>query len=62
MKYTISNNPSPSGDELFNDPENIAVVLRGMEEARNGMAAPCTDEDIRQMLGIFVNKTCTERK
>lgn len=32
----VSENPSPSGDSWFNDPENIASVNRGIEDIKAG--------------------------
>lgn len=32
----VSENPSPSGDPWFNDPENMASVMRGIDEMKAG--------------------------
>lgn len=47
---TVYENPSPSGDPWFDDPENIAMVMRGMEDAKAGRGREVTAEEIRKMI------------
>lgn len=48
----ISENPSPSGDSWFNDPENIASVKRGMEDIKSGRCRAYSMDEIRGLLGV----------
>ena len=43
----VSENPSPSGDPWFNDPENIASVKRGMEDIKAGRCRAYSMDEIR---------------
>lgn len=45
-------NPSPSGDPWFDDPENMAIFLRGVEEERQGLSTEHTIEELREMIGL----------
>ena len=36
LSIEVSTNPSPSGDPWFDDPENMASVMRGIEDAKQG--------------------------
>lgn len=47
-----NDNPSPSGDEWFDDPENIAMVKEGIAQADKGLATPCSDTEIKELLGL----------
>lgn len=48
----VHENPSPSGDEWFNDPENIASLERGLKEANEGKGRIYTADEIKKMLGL----------
>lgn len=48
----VSENPSPSGDPWFNDPENIASVKRGMEDIKAGRCRAYSMDEIRELLGV----------
>ncbi|MBD5188247.1 MAG: hypothetical protein HDR46_03995 [Bacteroides sp.] len=48
----VKENPSPSGDDWFNDPENMASVKRGMAEMKAGKGKAYTIEEIRGLLGV----------
>lgn len=48
----VSENPSPSGDPWFNDPENIASVKRGIAEMKAGKGKAYSMDEIRELLGI----------
>ena len=48
----MTDNPSPSGDPWWDDPQNVAKVDRALEQKRQGLGKVCTREEIRQMLGL----------
>ncbi|MDE6513753.1 MAG: hypothetical protein K2L05_06180 [Muribaculaceae bacterium] len=48
----VKENPSPSGDPWFNDPENMASVKRGIAEMKAGKGKAYTIEEIRDLLGV----------
>lgn len=48
----VSENPSPSGDPWFNDPENIASLNRGIAEMKAGKGRAYSMEEIRELLGV----------
>lgn len=48
----VSENPSPSGDSWFNDPENLEAVERGREDVRTGKCRAYSMDEIRQLLGV----------
>ena len=48
----VKENPSPSGDDWFNDPENMASVKRGMAEMKAGKGKAYTIVEIRGLLGV----------
>lgn len=48
----VKENPSPWGDDWFNDPENMASVKRGMAEMKAGKGKAYTIEEIRGLLGV----------
>lgn len=50
VSVEVKENPSPSGDPWFNDPENIALVMRGIEDAKAGRGREVTAEEIRKMI------------
>lgn len=52
LSVEVSTNPSPSGDPWFDDPENMASVMRGIEEAKQGKAKVYTIDEIKNMLGV----------
>ncbi|KAA6330156.1 hypothetical protein EZS27_021108 [termite gut metagenome] len=39
----LSENPSPSGDTWFDDPENMASVMRGIEDIKAGRVTKIED-------------------
>ena len=47
---TFYENPSPSGDPWFDNPENMAMVMRGIDDAKHGRCREVTPEEIRKML------------
>lgn len=48
----VSENPSPSGDPWFNDPENIASLDRGIEDIKAGRCRAYSMDEIRKLLGV----------
>ena len=48
----VSENPSPSGDPWFNDPENIASLNRGVAELKAGKGRAYSMDEIRELLGV----------
>lgn len=48
----ISENPSPSGDAWFDDPDNMASVKRGLEEMKAGKGSAFSIEDIKEILDV----------
>lgn len=48
----VNENPSPSGDPWFNDPENMASVRRGMEDIKAGRCRAYTMDEIQTLLGV----------
>lgn len=52
VSVTVIESPSPSGDEWFDNQENIASVKRGVEEMDSGKCRPFTMDEIRERLGV----------
>ncbi len=52
VSVEVSENPSPSGDTWFDDPENMASVHRGIEEMKAGKGRVYTMDEIRTLLGV----------
>lgn len=52
LSIEVSENPSPSGDPWFDDPENMTSVRRGMAEMKAGKGKAYSMEEIRELLGI----------
>lgn len=48
----VNENPSPSGDPWFNDPENMASVRRGIAEQKAGKGRAYSMDEIRDLLGL----------
>ena len=48
----VNENPSPSGDTWFNNPENMASVRRGLAEMREDKGKAFSMDEIREMLGV----------
>jgi len=45
-------NPSPSNDPWFDDPENMKKVLRGIQECKEGKAVERSVAEIEEFFGI----------
>jgi hypothetical protein len=52
VSVEVSENPSPSGDPWFNDPENMASVRRGIEDIKAGRCRAYSMDEIRELLGV----------
>ena len=52
ISVEVSENPSPSGDPWFNDPENIASLNRGIAEMKAGKGRAYSMDEIRELLGV----------
>lgn len=52
VSIEVSENPSPSGDSWFDDPENMASVQRGIAEMKAGKGRAYSMDEIRELLGV----------
>ncbi|MDE6269488.1 MAG: hypothetical protein K2M12_01370 [Muribaculaceae bacterium] len=52
VSVEVSENPSPSGDTWFNDPENMATVRRGIEDIQAGRCRAYSMKEIRDLLDV----------
>ncbi len=52
ISVEVSENPSPSGDQWFNNSEHIASIKRGIEEMEAGKGRAYSMEEIRNLLGV----------
>ena len=52
VNIDISANPSPSGDEWFDDPDNIASVERGLAQYQAGQGRQITSAQLKADLGL----------
>lgn len=52
LNVETSTSPSPSGDTWFDDPENMASVMRGIEDAEQGRKKAYTMDELRNLLGV----------
>lgn len=48
----VTENPSPSGDAWFEDPDNLASIDRGMAQMQAGLGKAYSMEEIRDLLGV----------
>jgi hypothetical protein len=48
----VHENPSPSGDEWFENAENLDSVRRGIQEMNEGKGKTFTTDEIRDRLGV----------
>lgn len=47
-----SENPSPSGDVWFDNPENLAEVREGIAQYHKGETQTCSLDEVRERLGL----------
>lgn len=52
VSVEVSENPSPSGDPWFDDPENLAELDEGIRQHKEGKTKAYSMEEIRAMLGL----------
>ncbi len=52
VSVEINENPSPTGDEWFNDPENTDSIKRGISEFEAGKGRVYTTDEIKSLLGL----------
>lgn len=52
ITVNVSDNPSPSGDIWFDNPDNMASVRRGIAEQKAGKGRAYTMDEIRSLLGV----------
>lgn len=52
MVVEANDNPSPSGDTWFDDPENMASVQRGISDMKAENTKAYSIEEIRQLLSV----------
>lgn len=50
LSVEVSTNPSPSGDQWFENPGNMASVMRGIEDVKQGRTKAYTMDEIRNLL------------
>lgn len=52
LNVEVSTNPSPSGDKWFDSPDNMASVMRGIDDIKQGRAKAYSMDEIRDLLGV----------
>lgn len=52
LSIEVSANPSPSGDLWFDDPDNVASVMRGVDEMKAGKGTAYSMDELRTLLGV----------
>ena len=52
VSIDIHENPSPSGDGWFADPENIVSIEKGISQMKAGEGKVYTIDEIREKLGV----------
>lgn len=52
ISVEVTENPSPSGDTWFNDPENMASVKRGIDDIKAGHSKAYSMDEIKELLGV----------
>ena len=52
ISVEVHENPSPSGDEWFEDAENMESVRQGIQEMNDGHGKAYTMDEIRKSLGV----------
>ena len=52
ISVEVHENPSHSGDEWFEDPDNMKSVRRGIQEMNEGQGRVYTMDEIRKSLGV----------
>lgn len=52
VEIIVRENPSPSGDAWWNNPENTAIVDRGVADAENGRIRAMSIDEVKDALGL----------
>ncbi len=52
ISVEVTENPSPSNDEWFDDPENLRSVYEGIEQMKRGEGRVYTMDEIEKLLGL----------
>ena len=52
ISIEVYENPSPSGDEWFENADNMESVNRGIQEMKEGQGRAYTMDEIRKSLGV----------
>ena len=52
VKIEITENPSPSGDKWFEDPQNITSLMRSLKEMKDGKGKTYSIEEIKSLCGL----------
>lgn len=52
VSVTVAENPSPSGDPWFNDPDNINELNEGIHQHKSGNTKTYTMAEIKAKLGV----------
>jgi hypothetical protein len=52
ISVSVTENPSPSGDEWFDNPENLASVRKGIAEMKANKGKAYTLDEIKDLLGV----------
>jgi hypothetical protein len=52
ISVEVRENPSPSGDKWFDEPENMESVRHGIQEMNDGHGKAYTMDEIRKQLGV----------
>lgn len=52
VNIEIKENPSPSGDPWFDNPDNLALAKQGLEDIKTGKTKEYSIDEIRSFLGV----------
>ena len=52
ISIEVSDNPSPSGDEWFKNPQNIKEVKEGISQQLKGKTKAYSMDEIKDILGV----------
>lgn len=52
ISIEVKENPSPSKDEWFDDPENLRSVYEGIEQMKRGEAKEYSIDEIEKLFGL----------
>lgn len=52
ISIEVKENPSPSNDDWFDNPDNIAEVKKGIQDLKEGKTRAYSMSEIRNILGV----------